>query len=175
MYTAGRTFRELPCIALKRSRFSTDHSVSQTLPTGTPIENPSDPAHSGRVHMAKIARTNFQKVVDVLGNLQTYWGGARYIRSVLVQKGEGAAQVSLVGEAENDTASVPPGLSEWIVSAATEQSTDSEHPTLSVYALFILADCGSVVMGLSFSGTMHSPTDSRFSVVYPPNNAPGLQ
>lgn len=127
MYTAGRTFRELLIMPHIRETFDADQQVSQTLPTGTPVENPFDPTHSSRIHMAKIARSNFQKVVDILGNLQKYWGGVRYIRSVLVQKGEGAAQVSLVGEAENDTASVPPGLSEWIVSAATEQSTDSEH------------------------------------------------
>lgn len=76
--------------------------------------------------MAKIARTNFQKVVDVLGNLQTYWGGARYIRSVLVQKGEGAAQLSLVGEEEEDVTTVPAGLSEWIANASTKQNSDSE-------------------------------------------------
>lgn len=75
--------------------------------------------------MAKIARTNFQKVVDVLGNLQTYWGGCRYIRSVLIQKGEGVAQLSLVGEEEGDV-TVPAGLSEWIANASTKQNSDSE-------------------------------------------------
>ena len=130
--------------------------VSQTLPTGTPVDNTSDPAQTGRLHMAKIARVNFQKVVDVLEVLQSYWGGVRYIRSVLVQKGEGVAQISLVGEGED--LSVPDRVSEWIANASSKQNSDSE------------SSCGAglmVVMGLSFSGTMHSPTDSRFSVVYP--------
>lgn len=103
-------------------------SVSQTMPTGTPDDDPVDPTHSGRMHMAKIARTNFQKVVDVLGSLQTYWGGTRYIRSVLVQKGEGVAQLSLVGEEEEDV-TVPAGLSEWIANASTKQNSDSEWPS----------------------------------------------
>ena len=75
--------------------------------------------------MAKIARTNFQKVVDVLGNLETYWGGVRYIRSVLIQKGEGVAQLSLVGEDKEDV-TVPDRLSEWIANASTKQNSDSE-------------------------------------------------
>jgi hypothetical protein len=106
--------------------------------------------------MAKIARVNFQKVVDVLAVLESYWGGVRYIRSVLVQKGEGVAQISLVGEGED--LSVPDKVSEWIANASSKQNSDSE---LSYSAEL------TVVMGLSFSGTMHSPTDSRFSVVYP--------
>jgi hypothetical protein len=106
--------------------------------------------------MAKIARANFQKVVDVLEVLQSYWGGVRYIRSVLVQKGEGVAQISLVGEGEELT--VPDRVSEWIANASSKQNSDSEY---LLWVELIL------VMGLSFSGTMHSPTDSRFSVVYP--------
>lgn len=74
--------------------------------------------------MAKIARANFQKVVDVLGSLQSYWGGVRYIRSVLVQKGEGAAQLSLVGDDEDVT--VPDRVSEWIANASSKQNSDSE-------------------------------------------------
>jgi hypothetical protein len=106
--------------------------------------------------MAKIARVNFQKVVDVLAVLESYWGGVRYIRSVLVQKGEGVAQISLVGDGED--LSVPDRVFEWIANASSKQNSDSE------------LSCGDglmIVMGLSFSGTMHSPTDSRFSVVYP--------
>jgi hypothetical protein len=106
--------------------------------------------------MAKIARVNFQKVVDVLAVLESYWGGVRYIRSVLVQKGEGVAQISLVGDGED--LSVPDKVYEWIANASSKQNSDSE---LSYSAEL------TVVMGLSFSGTMHSPTDSRFSVVYP--------
>lgn len=75
--------------------------------------------------MAKIARSNLQKVVDVLGNLQEYWGGTRYIRSVLIQKGEGVAQLSLVGNDDEDV-TVPAGLSEWIANASTKQNSDSE-------------------------------------------------
>jgi predicted methyltransferase MtxX (methanogen marker protein 4) len=74
--------------------------------------------------MAKIARANFQKVVDVLGSLQSYWGGVRYIRSVLVQKGEGAAHLSLVGDDEDVT--VPDRVSEWIANASSKQNSDSE-------------------------------------------------
>jgi hypothetical protein len=106
--------------------------------------------------MAKIARVNFQKVVDVLAVLESYWGGVRYIRSVLVQKGEGVAQISLVGDGED--LSVPDKVSEWIANASSKQNSDSKR-TLGVVLM--------IVMGLSFSGTMHSPTDSRFSVVYP--------
>jgi hypothetical protein len=74
--------------------------------------------------MAKIARVNFQKVVDVLAVLESYWGGVRYIRSVLVQKGEGVAQISLVGEGED--LSVPDRVSEWIANASSKQNSDSE-------------------------------------------------
>jgi hypothetical protein len=74
--------------------------------------------------MAKIARANFQKVVDVLGVLQSYWGGVRYIRSVLIQKGEGVAQLSLVGE--EDDVTVPDRVSEWIANASSKQNSDSE-------------------------------------------------
>jgi hypothetical protein len=79
--------------------------------------------------MAKIARANFQKVVDVLGVLQSYWGGVRYIRSVLVQKGEGVAQLSLVGEGEDLT--VPDRVSEWIANASSKQNSDSKSFTRS--------------------------------------------
>lgn len=125
--------------------------------------------------MAKIARTNFQKVVDVLGNLETYWGGARYIRSVLIQKGEGVAQISLVGggDDDEDVTTVPPGLSEWIANASTKQDADSRcYPSDIFLFKNVLADL-VIVMGLSFSGTIHSPNDSRFSVVYPSKGAHG--
>jgi hypothetical protein len=81
--------------------------------------------------MAKIARVNFQKVVDVLEVLQSYWGGVRYIRSVLVQKGEGVAQISLVGEGED--LSVPDRVSEWIANASSKQNSDSKS-TSEVWA-----------------------------------------
>jgi hypothetical protein len=112
--------------------------------------------------MAKIARANFQKVVDVLGVLQSYWGGVRYIRSVLIQKGEGVAQLSLVGE--EDDVTVPDRVSEWIANASSKQNSDSESGMDRNVAGDKLTNA---VMGLSFTGTMHSPTDGRFSVVYP--------
>jgi hypothetical protein len=54
--------------------------------------------------------------------------------------------------------SVPDKVSEWIANASSKQNSDSESTLVAELM---------IVMGLSFSGTMHSPTDSRFSVVYP--------
>ena len=74
--------------------------------------------------MAKIARANFQKCVDVLGDLQSYWAGLRYIRSALVQKGEGVHSVTLTDADDVSPQVLPDRLSEWLVNASAKQNSD---------------------------------------------------
>jgi hypothetical protein len=72
-------------------------TVSQSLPSSTIEEyTASTSARShGTLHIGRLARSNFQKCLDVLGHLEQYWAGARYLRTGLDQKGQGINQVSL--------------------------------------------------------------------------------
>ncbi|WVW83580.1 hypothetical protein I302_105601 [Kwoniella bestiolae CBS 10118] len=111
----------------------------------------SDDAHSaGQVHLAKIARANFQRIIGLLDTLQSYWAGVRYIRGALLQKAEGATQITLLEDTNEVPGSdVPPALA-----AMWSGQSDTNH-----------------LVGLSFTGTMNSPTDNFFSLVYPKASA----
>ncbi|WWC93859.1 hypothetical protein V866_000695 [Kwoniella sp. B9012] len=113
--------------------------------------SPTNAAHSaGQVHLAKIARANFQRIIGLLDTLQSYWAGVRYIRGALLQKAEGATQITLLDN-PNGVASpeVPPALA-----AMWSGQSDTSH-----------------LVGLSFTGTMNSPTDNFFSLLYPNTSA----
>ncbi|OCF40432.1 hypothetical protein I317_05735 [Kwoniella heveanensis CBS 569] len=129
LYTAGRTF------------------LSQSLLAKSAIEDPSDFRSAGRVHLAKTARANFQRVVSIFSTLEKYWSGVRYIHSALMQKAEGVHSVTLIkgdGESVDDVPSPLAAL--WSGSPPANRSG---------------------VVGLSFTGTMNSPTDNFFSLLYP--------
>ncbi|WVF71755.1 hypothetical protein IAT40_006563 [Kwoniella sp. CBS 6097] len=121
--------------------------LSQSLLANAAIEDPSDFRSAGRVHLTKTARANFQRVVGILTTLEKYWSGVRYIHSALMQKAEGVNSVTLIkgeGESVNDVPSPLAAL--WSGSPPATRSG---------------------VVGLSFTGTMNSPTDNFFSLLYP--------
>ncbi|WVQ99144.1 hypothetical protein IAU59_006276 [Kwoniella sp. CBS 9459] len=129
LYTAGRTF------------------LSQSLQAKSAIEDPSDYRSAGRVHLAKTARANFQRVVSIFTTLEKYWSGVRYIHSALVQKAEGVHSVTLMKGEGSSVEDVPSPLAAlWSGSPPANRSG---------------------VVGLSFTGTMNSPTDNFFSLLYP--------
>ena len=74
--------------------------------------------------MAKIARANFQKCIEVLGVLQSYWAGLRYIRIALVQKGEGAHTLTLTDDDSLSPQTIPDRVSEWWAQTSAKQSSD---------------------------------------------------
>ena len=91
--------------------------------------------------MAKIARANFQKCVDVLGVLQSYWHGLRYIRIALVQKGQGAYSLTLTEDDSLSPLVSPDRVSEWLARASTERNSKGGflcHPSFDFWFLVLI-------------------------------------
>lgn len=76
-------------------------------------------------HMAKLSRQNYQRALDQLGFLQRYWAGVRYIRSALLQHGEGILQVTLTEDGmPASPAKLSDQLTEWLASASALNNGD---------------------------------------------------
>lgn len=95
---------------------------------GTQADEAQDPHRSISLqHMAKLSRQNYQKALDQLGFLQRYWAAVRYMRSALLQNGEGILQVTLT---EDGMPASPTRLSdqltEWLASASALGNGDRE-------------------------------------------------
>ncbi|KAK4689331.1 hypothetical protein P7C73_g782, partial [Tremellales sp. Uapishka_1] len=96
----------------------------------------AEPAHTNvalsaaETHMAKTARANFRRVIGMLENLQRYWNGVRYIRSVLVQKADGVDHVTLVDNEEPAFTDIPPELAALWASKASSGKGDGTSPSI---------------------------------------------
>lgn len=114
-------------------KLSADCLVSQSMNHGTQADEAQDPHRSISLqHMAKLSRQNYQKALDQLGFLQRYWAAVRYMRSALLQNGQGILQVTLT---EDGMPASPTRLSdqltEWLASASALGNGDRESSCTS--------------------------------------------
>ncbi|WWC70480.1 uncharacterized protein I206_104431 [Kwoniella pini CBS 10737] len=110
------------------------------------LDTTDETCSAGQIHLAKIARANFQRIIGLFDTLQSYWAGVRYIRGALLQKAEGTTHITLVDSVNEPlSGEIPPTFA-----AMWSGQSETNH-----------------LVGLSFTGTMNSPTDNFFSLVYP--------
>ncbi|WVR07284.1 hypothetical protein IAU60_004325 [Kwoniella sp. DSM 27419] len=121
--------------------------LSQSLLLEAAQVDTQEPKPAGQVHLAKTARNNFQRVISILTTLQSYWFGVRYIRSTLMQKAEGVHTITLIDGDE------------------TQGDQELPSPLAALWSGTTPPGGHSGVVGLSFTGTMNSPTDNFFSLL----------
>jgi hypothetical protein len=99
--------------------------------------------------------------MSTLGNIEQYWLGLKYIRRALDQKAEGIEQVDLGDE---EDVSIP-DLMAMLEKAASGRSHEEGKCLLCPQRESPRVDHS--VLGLSLAGTVNSPNDNHFGIVFP--------
>ncbi|KAG7527766.1 hypothetical protein FFLO_06608 [Filobasidium floriforme] len=111
-------------------------------------QNGQNPAPS-RARVASTASANYQRIVAILANLETTWSGVRYIRQVVSQRAEGIELADLSASATETSR------------LANSNPAEGQHATPDGWL-------SQDLLGFGLTGTMNSPSDHRYTFVYPP-------
>ncbi|KAH8083490.1 hypothetical protein HD553DRAFT_342712 [Filobasidium floriforme] len=111
-------------------------------------QNGQNPAPS-RARVASTASANYQRIVVILANLETTWSGVRYIRQVVSQRADGIELADLSASATETSR------------LANSNPAKGHHATPDGWL-------SQDLLGFGLTGTMNSPSDHRYTFVYPP-------
>lgn len=113
-----------------------------------------------KAHIARAARQDFQRVMSMLRMVGKYWRGVRYVLRALEQKAEGIQQVDIA----DINGSLPPDLIALLERAAARPTSDGVF-LLPPRPRGCVADHTAV--GLSLVGTVNSPADNQYGLIFP--------